>query len=165
MAEVDSDSLDIALTFAPLADCEENNLSLIESSPETRADAGRMYNRLLCGACPEAIPPALPTHRRVGDYCVPLSGDFGTLSDKALCGIFGGNMDESPDVCSGMDKNDTFCIMDAEEADGVLAFPCRGLFKHLRSCNLTHNRLALNPFFCGARCAGQKAAGKDCVSL
>ena len=165
MAEVDSDSLDIALTFAPLADCEENNLPLIESSPETRADAGRMYNRLLCGACPEAIPPALPTHRRVGDYCVPLSGDFGTLSDKALCGIFGGNMDESPDVCSGMDANDTFCIMDAEDVDSVRAFPCRGLFKHLRSCNLTHNRLALNPFFCGARCAGQKAAGKDCVSL
>ena len=162
MAEVDSDSLDIALTFAPLADCEENNLSLIESSPETRADAGRRYNRLLCGACPEAIPPALPTHRLVGDYCVPLSGDFGTLSDKALCGIFGGNMDESPDVCSGMDKNDTFCIMDAEEADGVLAFPCRGLFKHLRSCNLTHNRPALNPFFCGAKCGVQKAVGSEC---
>ena len=164
MAAVNSDSLDIALTFAPLADCEENNLSLIESSQETQDETGRRYNRLLCGACPEAIPPALPTHRRVGDYCVPLSGDFGTLSDKALCGIFGGNMDESPDVCSGMDKNDTFCIVDAEEADGALAFPCRGLFKHLRTCNLRFNRPALNPFFCGAKCGDMEAAGKDCVS-
>ena len=164
MAAVNSDSLDIALTFAPLADCEENNLSLIESSQETQDETGRRYNRLLCGACPEAVPPALPTHRRVGDYCVPLSGDFGTLSDKALCGIFGGNMDESPDVCSGMDKNDTFCIVDAEEADGALAFPCRGLFKHLRTCNLRFNRPALNPFFCGAKCGDMEAAGKDCVS-
>ena len=153
-------NLDVMVRFAPLADCEERNLPLIEA-----ADGPRVYNRLLCGECPVATPPDPPTHRLVGDYCVPLSEDFGTLSDKALCGIFGGNMDESPDVCSGMDANDTFCIMDAEEVDSVLAFPCRGLFKHLRSCNVTHNRLALNPFFCGARCAGQKAVGKDCVSL
>ena len=153
-------NLDVMVTFAPLADCEERNLPLIEA-----ADGPRVYNRLLCGECPVATPPDPPTHRLVGDYCVPLSEDFGTLSDKALCRIFGGNMDEGEDVCSGMDANDTFCIMDAEDVDSVLAFPCRGLFKHLRSCNLTHNRKALNPFFCGARCAGQKAVGKDCVSL
>ena len=144
------------VTFAPLADCEERNLPLKLAA----ADSPRMYNRLLCGECPDASPP---THRRVGDYCVPLSGDFGTLSDKALCGIFGGNMDESPDVCSGMDANDTFCIMGAEEVDSVLAFPCRGLFKHLRSCNLQFNRRALNPFFCGKKCeAPEEAFGAGC---
>ena len=159
-------NLDVMVTFAPLADCEERNLPLIESSQETReGDASpiRRYNRLLCGECPVATPPDPPTHRLVGDYCVPLSGNFGTLSDKALCGIFGGNMDESPDVCSGMDANDTFCIMDAEEADGVRAFPCRGLFKHLRSCNLQFNRQALNPFFCGKKCeAPEEAFGAGC---
>ena len=151
-------NLNIVVAFAPLADCEENNLSLIEA-----VDGPRVFNRLLCGECPEASPPALPTHRRAGDYCVPLSGDFGTLSDKALCGIFGGNMDEDAAACSGMDGNDTFCIMDAEEADGVRAFPCRGLFKHLRSCNLEFNRPALNPFFCGERCAtDEQAVGGGC---
>ena len=102
-----------------------------------------------------------------GGGCVPLSGDLGTLSDKVLCGAFGGTVRIATggEVCSGMDRNDTFCIMDAAEVDGVRAFPCRGLFKHLRTCNLTHNRPALNPFFCGQRCVGaQKAVGKDCAA-
>ena len=61
-------------------------------------------------------------------------------------------------VCSGMDVNDTFCIMDSK-----VGFPCRGLFKHLRTCNVEFNRKALNPFFCGAKRGAQKAAGKDCA--
>ena len=56
-------------------------------------------------------------------------------------------------VCSGMDKNDTFCIMESDEG-----FPCRGLFKHLRTCNILHNRKALNPFFCGEQCGEDKQA-------
>ena len=106
-----------------------------------------------------------------GGGCVPLSGDLGTLSDEVLCGAFGGTVriatgaGGSGEVCSGMDKNDTFCIMDAAEVDGVRAFPCRGLFKHLRSCNLKFNRPALNPFFCGENCGNMEAVGKDCVSL
>ena len=158
-------NLDVMVTFAPLPDCEEHNLPLIEkqSGDAEGNKPTRRYNRLLCGECPVATPPDPPTHRLVGDYCVPLSEDFGTLSDKALCRIFGGNMDESPDVCSGMDANDTFCIMGAEEADGVLAFPCRGLFKHLRSCNLQFNRRALNPFFCGKKCeTPEEAFGAGC---
>ena len=148
-------NLDVLVRFAPLADCEERNLPLIEA-----VDGPRVFNRLLCGECPDASPP---THRRAGDYCVPLSGGFGTLSDKALCGIFGGNMDEGAAACSGMDANDTFCIMDAEEADGVRAFPCRGLFKHLRSCNFEFDRPALNPFFCGEKCgASEEAFGSGC---
>ena len=95
-----------------------------------------------------------------GGGCVPLSGNFGSLSDKVLCGAFGGTVQAATggdEVCSGMDANDTFCIMDS-----AAGFPCRGLFKHLRTCNLTHNRPALNPFFCGARCGAQKAVGSKC---
>ena len=95
-----------------------------------------------------------------GGGCVPLSGDFGSLSDKVLCRAFGGTKQTAAggeEVCSGMDANDTFCIMDS-----AAGFPCRGLFKHLRTCNLTHNRPALNPFFCGARCGAQKAVGSKC---
>ena len=95
-----------------------------------------------------------------GGGCVPLSGDFGSLSDEVLCGAFGGTKRPAAggeEVCSGMDANDTFCIMDS-----AAGFPCRGLFKHLRSCNLTHNRKALNPFFCGENCGAQKAVGSKC---
>ena len=99
-----------------------------------------------------------------GGGCVPLSGDFGTLSDEVLCGAFGGTVQTATggdEVCSGMDANDTFCIMDS-----AAGFPCRGLFKHLRSCNLEFNRKALNPFFCGENCGEEmEAVGKDCVSL
>ena len=63
-------------------------------------------------------------------------------------------------VCSGIDKNDTFCLVDS---DGPL--PCHGLFRHVRICNDKYNRPALNPFFCGPQCAGtEKATGKECVA-
>ena len=66
-------------------------------------------------------------------------------------------------VRSGMDANDTFCILDAEEAGSVRAFPCRVLFKHLRACNLRFNRRALNPFFCGKTCEeDEEATGFEC---
>ena len=104
-----------------------------------------------------------------GEACIPEEGDFGeALSDKLLCGAFGGTVQVATGgemVCSGMDANDTFCVMDAEEVDSVRAFPCRGLFKRLRSYNLTRNRPALNPFFCGAKCGGQKAVGPSVVNL
>ena len=61
-------------------------------------------------------------------------------------------------VCGGIDRNDTFCIAGAAEA-----FPCRGLYKHVIVCNAGYNRPALNPFFCGAKCAsGQQARGANC---
>ena len=97
---------------------------------------------------------------RRGGLCTPESDDFGELSDELLCGAFGGTVQMATggrEVCSGMDANDTFCIMNSDEG-----FPCRGLFKHLRICNLTHNRPALNPFFCGAKCGAQKAVGSEC---
>ena len=96
------------------------------------------------------------------DVCISDDGDLG-LSDELLCGAFGGTVRTatgvggSGEVCSGMDANDTFCIMDS-----AAGFPCRGLFKHLRSCNLQFNRKALNPFFCGEKCGGKKAVGAEC---
>ena len=94
-----------------------------------------------------------------GDVCIPDDGDFG-LSDELLCGAFGGTVQMATGgdaVCSRMDSNDTFCIIDSADA-----FPCRGLFKHLRSCNVQFNRKALNPFFCGENCGVQKAVGSEC---
>ena len=93
------------------------------------------------------------------DVCISDDGDLG-LSDELLCGAFGGTVRTATggkEVCSGMDVNDTFCIMDS-----AVGFPCRGLFKHLRSCNLQFNRKALNPFFCGEKCGAQKAVGSEC---
>ena len=107
--------------------------------------------------------------------CIPAeedSPDFDGIAEEFLCGAFGGTVqiatggEAGRRVCSGMDDNDTFCILDAAAADGVRAFPCRGLFKHLRSCNLEFDRPALNPFFCGAKCGEEmEAVGKDCVPL
>ena len=65
-------------------------------------------------------------------------------------------------VCSGIDKNDTFCIVGSDDA-----FPCRGLYKHVVQCNSEFSRPALNPFFCGAKCenvqSGATAQGSVCV--
>ena len=95
-----------------------------------------------------------------GEVCIPKAGDFPGMSEKLLCGAFGGTVQTATggrEVCSGMDANDTFCIMDS-----AVGFPCRGLFKHLRSCNVEFNRKALNPFFCGENCGAQKAVGSEC---
>ena len=109
-----------------------------------------------CGCASET------SHLRPG-ACVPdedASPDFDGIAQKALCGAFGGTVRTATggrEVCSGMDANDTFCIMDS-----AAGFPCRGLFKHLRSCNVEFNRKALNPFFCGENCGVQKAVGSEC---
>ena len=109
-----------------------------------------------CGCASET------SHLRPG-ACVPdedASPDFDGIAQEALCGAFGGTVQAATggrEVCSGMDANDTFCIMDS-----AAGFPCRGLFKHLRSCNLEFNRKALNPFFCGENCGVQKAVGSEC---
>ena len=61
-------------------------------------------------------------------------------------------------VCSGVDANDTFCLVYSGAA-----FPCRGLFRHVRQCNDDFNRRARNPFLCGKRCdPGKVATGKEC---
>ena len=81
-------------------------------------------------------------------------------NDSDLCVRLGGELDPARNgehVCSGLDRNDTFCIVGAAEA-----LPCRGLFKHVILCNAGHNRPALNPFFCGANCADRRARGGKC---
>ena len=62
------------------------------------------------------------------------------------------------EVCSGIDIQGTFCLVGSRDA-----FPCRGLFKHVRRCNGFH-RPALNPFICGAECpgGGNTARGRYC---
>ena len=92
--------------------------------------------------------------------CVPKAGNFEPLSDDLLCRVFGGRVRAAVGggVCSGMDENNTFCVLNSADA-----FPCRGLFKHLRICNLELNRRALNPFFCGEDCGDDmEAFGARC---
>ena len=91
--------------------------------------------------------------------CVPKKGSFGRMSDELLCKVFGGTVRIAADggMCSGMDENNTLCILDS-----AAAFPCRGLFKHLRNCNLEFNRPALNSFFCGEDCGEREAFGAGC---
>ena len=116
-------------------------------------DSGR------CAPCPTSFTSMIFNRR-----CVPKNEeDIGTASEKVLCGAFGGAVEDGTGggrVCSGMDANDTFCVIDSTEG-----FPCRGLLKHLHICNVQHNRKALNPFFCGAKCDDRQAVGSDCIEI
>ena len=85
------------------------------------------------------------------------TGDFEGVSQDILCGALRGDLEGGGKICSGVDGNGTFCVMDSTEA-----FPCRGLFRHVLKCNMQFNRTALNPFFCGRDCGAQSAIGKDC---
>ena len=84
------------------------------------------------------------------------------FNSAELCAELGGELQgaDAGRVCSGLDDNDTFCIPGSAEA-----FPCRGLYKHVILCNAAHNRRALNPFFCGRSCAGEKARGARCERI
>ena len=63
-------------------------------------------------------------------------------------------------ICSGIDHNDTFCIVGSASA-----FPCVGLFRHVRQCNDDFNRPALDPWHCAARCpSGLRARGARCAA-
>ena len=61
-------------------------------------------------------------------------------------------------ICSGIDHNDTFCIVGSASA-----FPCVGFFRHVRRCNDRFNRPALDPWHCAKKCAdGLRARGAKC---
>ena len=129
---------------------------------------------LLFGAPPDlrcAPPTICPDGYAADNDCLPAApADAGSnpprLPDAAnepnACQrVFGGRMRTAGGgqaVCSNVDRNNTFCIVGSRAA-----FPCRGLFKHVWKCN-THNRPALNPFFCGERCAGgtNMVRGREC---
>ena len=83
------------------------------------------------------------------------------VSREFLCLAFGGRVEEEGDgrICAGLDKSGTFCILDSA---GDSAFPCRGLFKHLRRCNGEYDRPALNPFICDEARESGNARGMDC---
>ena len=75
--------------------------------------------------------------------------------------VFGGRRRRQTggvEVCSGIDIQGTFCLVGSRDA-----FPCRGLFKHVRRCN-DFNRPALNPFICDIECpgGGKTARGRYC---
>ena len=117
-----------------------------------------------------APPTICPANYIADNDCLPASTETGSNSPRlpdaanepnACARVFGGRMRTAgggQTVCSNIDRNDTFCIVGSRAA-----FPCRGLFKHVWTCN-TDNRPALNPFFCGKRCAGgaNMARGREC---
>ena len=64
----------------------------------------------------------------------------------------------SPEWCLNLDQSGTVCVLGSPDF-----FPCRGLLKHLRICNLVYNRPAVNPFICAPRCQpGERARGAGC---
>ena len=116
-----------------------------------------------CGACRAG-------YGEMGNYCVlKATGDFGIAPQSEICRALQGGGEAAPArlegdgelrVCSGVDKNDTFCILDSR--DGL---PCRGLLRHVLRCNVAFNRVALNPFFCGKECEDSSkpnAVGGEC---
>ena len=125
--------------------------------------------------------PCLSGRRDLGGLCVPETGDFdgeedAYLTQETLCLAFGGEALEVEDgkVCRDVDESGTFCILDSagpkpeseseSEPEPYYVFPCRGLFKHVRTCNFKFNRPALNPFVCGGSCSPLSSArGKDCL--
>ena len=115
--------------------------------------------------CPSG-PSDMPVHD-LGEACVPTAAadeNFDTVEggEEELCARFGGMaLDEGNGrVCGGLDEAGTFCILDSTGSDP--AFPCRGLFKHLRRCNGLYERPALNPFICGEKC-DNRARGRHCL--
>ena len=109
----------------------------------------------------ECVCP-METGWEVGGVCVKRAGDF-VNADEDLCRAFGGTvqMEGDGEVCAGLDQAGTFCILDSA---APYAFPCRGLFKHLRTCNLLERpRPALNPFVCNTVCVSGTAQGGSCL--
>ena len=98
----------------------------------------------------------------VGGVCVKQTGEF-VNADRDLCRAFGGTvqMEGDGEVCLNLDEAGTFCILDSA---APYAFPCQGLFKHLRTCNLLERpRPALNPFVCNTVCLSGTAQGRGCL--
>ena len=91
----------------------------------------------------------------ISGFCVPETGAL--EGGRRICeDVFRGRVEDEV-FCSEIDINDTFCIIGSRDA-----FPCQGLFMHVRTCNLL-NRRALDPWHCAGRCVGgKKAAGDEC---
>ena len=119
---------------------------------------------LLCGAAGLTFEDAAAQDAEMCNLTkavtMTVAPDAGKM--EGICKEFGGEIQNGggqKKVCSGVDANDTFCIIADKDA-----FPCLGLLRHVRKCNCEHNRLALNPFFCGGKCGDQtNAIGDECL--
>ena len=124
---------------------------MVEEIAERAADAARGINQRRDNFL------ALARADLAGDPAPPVA----TSDTEAECRMLGGKVQihsaTGIRVCSGIDAQGTFCLVDSSGA-----FPCRGLFRHVRRCNDGHNRPALNPFFCGPECGNQSARGAKC---
>ena len=93
--------------------------------------------------CGCANPAEYPSNGR----CIPRAGDL--PETEKTCLAFRGEVQTTPSggkICSGVDINDTFCVLGSK-----VALPCQGFFKHVRACNLDYNRPALDPWHCAGR--------------
>ena len=159
--------LECALTVAAGAD-----LQATARFAENCAAKNRLQGELRLGSesAPESCGACLDDYGefgKTGDLCAAKkTGDFGGIAQKDVCLELRKEEADSPlqgngRVCSGVDVNDTFCVLDSADA-----LPCRGLFRHVLKCNVGWNRRALNPFFCGASCENdEKAVGGECRSV
>ena len=109
-----------------------------------------------CRNCVRYSPPCLCPSPNVG------SGNNCERGDTpAECEKLGGDLQaaggEADRICSGVDWNDTFCILGS-----VDAFPCAYFFAHVKECNAL-NRPALDPWHCGPVCPNRGfACGAKC---
>ena len=115
------------------------------------ADLGKLVEKEdgNCGCLREA------DYAQLGSYCIHRTDP--APKDAVICdGVFGGTVIDDV-VCGGIDWNDTFCLVGSPDA-----FPCQGLFDHVRDCNVL-GRPAVDPWVCGPRCVLGHAAGARCV--
>ena len=150
-------TLDPGTTWEHMVDClkgggevEVNEAGMVSCAPPdsfTAPVAAPTPEPARAVAQPDSAPLVIPG--REPDYnapttCTNFNGVLQTASG-------GGN------VCSEIDINDTFCIVGSKDA-----FPCRGLFEHVRKCN-GYNRPALDPFHCAGVCGEKHACGAGCA--
>ena len=98
-----------------------------------------------CGSC-------LDDSTEIEGDCVRRDGDFRRSPHRTVCEDYLGGRVERNVVCLGVDEEGTFCVMGSLDV-----FPCRGFFRHVLRCNLTYNRVGLNPFACGMSCGDPTA--------
>ena len=124
-------------------DLEVGVVFRLDCAASNRASAGTE-----CGGC-------LAGHGEINGFCVHETEHL--PEDEGTCRVmFGGDWEDGR-VCSGIDMNDTFCLANSERA-----FPCRGLFNHVRRCNFL-GRPALDPFYCAGVCPDGRAFGARCL--
>ena len=112
----------------------------------------------VCGVNRDGVDCACASGKwAIGGACVNATEEDFANEDGVLCVAFRGEVKGDGKICAGLDEAGTFCILDSETV-----FPCRGLFKRVRFCNMGWNRVLVNPFVCGRECGDEVARGKWC---